>query len=248
MISSFVLGVTSYFTAFRLIREYNLWNYVYISGIISLSVGGLIVGASYALSGVFGSMLTAVYPFEWGAVYFAKIASVASAIGLISLSYFAYKYIILAILSPLMGPLSETLESNIVGVRSNQSSVGVLLKGLVRGIRVSLRNISREIFYTIILLILGLVPGFAIITAPMLFLIQAYYVGFANMDYYSERHYTVRQSARFVKLNQFYALGNGSVFLLMITIPFIGLFFAPCLATVAATHSILTSKSIVEPA
>lgn len=244
MITDILLGFSSYFTAMRLVKEYNLWKYLYVSGIISLAIGGLIIVVSYSVSGYIGTLLSNWYPFELGKETFAKVASIGGAMGLISLAYFAYKYIVLALLSPLMGPLSEKIETNINGPNFNNTGVLVLLKGLARGIRVSLRNITKEGIYTIVLLILGLIPGVGLISIPMLFLIQAYYVGFANMDYYSERHYNVADSARFVKLNQFYAIGNGIVFLLLIMIPIAGLFFAPCLATIAATHTIVTSPRI----
>lgn len=244
MLSQFVLGLSSYATALQLINRYRLWNYVYISGIISLSIGGLILYLSYISSGILGSFLIDFYPLDWGRSVMQKVASATTGLLLVTISFFLYKYIILTVLSPLMGPLSERLEQEISGRPTDSLDVKILLKGIWRGLRISIRNITRELFYTVILLILSLFPGAAIITTPMIFIVQSYYVGFANMDYYSERHYTVKESARFVKVNQYYAVGNGMVFLGLISIPIIGLFMAPSLATVAATSSILSSNKI----
>lgn len=244
MFSQFVLGISSYITALQLIGRYKLWSYVYVSGLISLSLGGVILYLSYISSGYIGDFLVDFYPYDWGKSIIQKVAAAASGLALVTVSFFLYKYIILTVLSPLMGPLSEKLEREISGRPTDNLNVKVLVKGIWRGLRISTRNITRELFYTLILLILSLFPGAAIITTPMILIVQSYYVGFANMDYYSERHYTVKESARFVKVNQYYALGNGLVFLGMISVPIIGLFMAPSLATIAATHSILTSEKI----
>ena len=104
-----------------------------------------------------------------------------------------------------------------------------------RGLRISLRNIFREIFYTVILLILGFIPLIGLVNSVLILAVQAYFAGFGNMDYTLERYFGVRESNDFVKRHKGLAVGNGTIFLLLLAVPVIGLFMAPALATVAGT-------------
>ncbi|HFB99615.1 MAG TPA: hypothetical protein ENJ53_02310 [Phaeodactylibacter sp.] len=66
----------------------------------------------------------------------------------------------------------------------------------------------------------------------LIFLIQAYYAGFGNLDYTLEGHYSVRESNRFVKEHRWLAIGNGTMFLLLLGTG-VGFLVAPPLAAVA---------------
>ncbi len=247
MIQQLVLGIRSYLTAFSLLSKYRLWNYLIISGVISLAIGGLIVGSSYMTAPSISSFMIGAYPFEWGKSIIEKIGVYLVGITMVTFGFFIYKYLMLIILSPLMGPLSETLEKRITGTKVGDSGVMFFFKSLFRGIRISLRNLTRELLFIILVSIAGLIfPPVALISTALIFCIQAFYVGFGSMDYFLERRTTVSGSIQFVRKNKPYALGNGIAFLALLAIPIVGLFMAPALGTIAATHSILTSEHIVE--
>lgn len=97
----------------------------------------------------------------------------------------------------------------------------------------SLRNLTREILWTLGLLIVGFIPIVGMISGPAILLVQAYFAGFGNMDYTLERHFGVRDSASFVKDYRGLAIANGGVFMVLLMVPVLGLFVAPSLATVA---------------
>ncbi len=158
--------------------------------------------------------------------------------------FFFGKYIVLIIAAPFMGPVSEKVEEIVRGHKIEITSN--FISDLWRGIRISIRNLIREFFFTFLFLFLNFIPLIGSIAATVLTLaIQAYYAGFGNMDYTLERKkYGRKDSVRFVRKHSGLALGNGTVFLLLFAIPFLGWFVAPAFATIAAT--VATLKRIDE--
>ena len=137
-----------------------------------------------------------------------------------------------------MGVLSEKIEAKITGKPAPEVSVGEMFLDLIRGLRIAIRNIIREVLYTLTITLLGLlIPGLGqVVSGGLIFMIQAYYAGFGNADFTLERRrYKVNDSVRFMRQNRALALGNGAGFLLLLLIPVAGLVLAPGLGAVAAT-------------
>jgi CysZ protein len=151
-----------------------------------------------------------------------------------------YKYLVLIVVAPIMSPLSERIELSLGQTPVDKPlSLAQWAKDIVRGLHIAMRNITRELLMTAVLLLLSLVPGLAVITTPLIFVVQAYYAGFGNMDYYMERHAGVKTAATYVRRHKWLAIGNGAVFLLLLAIPFVGFLIAPAFGASAATLSIL---------
>lgn len=227
-------GIEAYGDALRLIRELKLWFYVVIPGILSMIYGAAIFFLARGLAPDMAEWLSDKYPFEWGSDAVANAAIYVSW-GLIAIiGLILYKYIILILVAPFMSPLSETIEKHMIGERASAKfSMTRMFRDMIRGIRISLRNIIREILLTILLLLMGFVPVIGFLSAPAIFILQSYYAGFGNMDYTLERHMGVRGSARFVRGYKGLAMANGAIFLAILMVPVAGLFLAPGLATVA---------------
>jgi CysZ protein len=143
-----------------------------------------------------------------------------------------FKHLILIFTAPLMSRLSKEIESHYCNANHAE---GNILTDLLRGIRIALRNILRELLLTALVLLLALIPVFGWISSPFLLLIQGYYAGFGNYDLWAERHFTYKGTVDYMKDHKLMLTVNGSVFLLLLAIPILGPIIAPPLATAAAT-------------
>ena len=240
MITGFIDGATSYIKAFRTISNLKLWSYILAPALISIILGFLILGSAWGISDQLGDWVISIYPFEWGRNTLGKIADVFGALFVIAIGFILFKHLVIALASPFMSFLSEKIERYIKGEQSlGGFSAAQMLEDLVRGITIAIRNIIRELFFTLLLFLLGIfIPILSPIIAPAIFLVQAYYAGFGNMDFTLERHFKVRGSVRFVRQNRGLALGNGTIFLLLF-LTGIGFLVALPLGTVAATTETL---------
>lgn len=239
-----IKSITDYLRVPAATFRYRLLPYHLLAGAISLALGVLLVYGSLSWGDDLGRTISEQLPWSDSAGWLSTIASWVGRLATLALSLILYKYIALICLSPIMGPLSERVEKRYSGNSVTIDQGASLVSSLLRGIRIAVRNITRELLLSLGLFIVGFIPGMAIITTPLLFIVQAYYAGFGNMDYYMERHYDVRGSARYVREHRLSAIGNGSVYLLILAIPFVGFLIAPALGATAATITILDRETV----
>jgi CysZ protein len=227
---------------------FRLWPYYLLSGIISLGLGVILVYGSLNYGDDLANHLMTYAPWGNKLTWLTTVADWLGRVATIALSILLYKYIVLIVISPIMSPLSERIERRAVGAfQSSFFSITSFAREILRGIRITIRNLSRELFYTLVLILLSFIPGFAIITSPLIFIVQAYYAGFGNMDYYLERHYSVSGSVGFVKSHRGLAIANGSIYLALLLIPFLGFIIAPAVSATAATIGILDIEGKIHP-
>ncbi len=157
------------------------------------------------------------------------------------------KYIVLILLSPVFSILSEKTDEIITG-RNYPFSPVQLLKDVIRGIVMAIRNLFIELSLVALFTIAGFFAGpFAILVVPVLWLVSAYFYGFSMIDYTCERQKKgIGASVRFIRQNRNFALGNGLMYALLDTLPFIGLVIAPVNAVVGATTGILETEKEVK--
>ncbi|MEM6265800.1 MAG: EI24 domain-containing protein [Bacteroidota bacterium] len=240
MISAFFASLNDYSRALKFMSTHKLWGFAMLPGLASLVLAGLSMYAAYKYSGTLGDSLAGFYPGDWplsGAIdeILAGLAFIISIIVFLLLA----KYVVVIIASPFLGPLSEKVESLATGKPAPPFSLKDMAEDLARAIRISLRNVIRELFLNLVLLLLNLVPFLGSVAYTIaIFAVQSYYAGFGNMDPTLERQrYTVRQRVQFVRKHRGLAIGNGLPFVLLMLVPVIGWFLAPVLGVVAATLS-----------
>ncbi|PHS02553.1 MAG: coproporphyrinogen III oxidase [Leeuwenhoekiella sp.] len=238
MIKSIFKGLAAYKDSLGLISKLRLWKYFAIPMAISFFTALLIGVSAWGLSDNIGALISKLWIWEWGAQTVATLSTIVGALIIIALGLIAYKHLIMAFSAPFMSPVSEKLEAHFysgVHQHRNTSNAGQL----VRGLKINLRNLVWELLLSIPFLILSLIPVIGIAATAILFLIQAYYAGFGNMDYTLERHFPYRESVNFVKRHRGYAIGNGIVFMLFLLIPVVGIILVLPISVTAASKTTL---------
>ena len=235
MVKDFLTGITAYGKAVQHVSKNNMWAYVLLPGLLSAVMAILVFWTAWGLSDNVGGLIDDLWKWDWGKTTVETIAQVFGGLLVAALGLLIFRQMVMVVLAPFMSLLSEKVEAQLMGKPSARPfTMKQALKDLIRGLRLALRNIVRELSATALLFLLGLFPIFTPFTTALIFLLQSYYVGFGNMDYTLERHLGYRDSIRFVHRNRAMAIGNGAVFMFLL-LTFIGFFFALPLGTVAAT-------------
>ncbi|WP_179344703.1 EI24 domain-containing protein [Winogradskyella ursingii] len=235
MLKNILKGIQAYSGVFALMSKLKLWKYFAVPILISVLTASIIGFSAYGWSDNIGRFIAKIWIWDWGKETFTSISTVIGAIVIIAIGLILYKHIIMALSAPFMSPVSEKIEAHLTGNKNHQHRNTSFNEQLWRGIRINVRNLVKELLITIPILILKFIPVVNIFSTILLFLVQAYYAGFGNMDYTLERHFKYRESINFVSKNKGIAIGNGIVFMLFLLIPVIGIFLVLPISVTAAS-------------
>ncbi len=251
MLKELIIAIEAFFKAHRFIAKHRLWKWILIPGLFYclLFAGGIFLfwkTSNYAI----GELLTVTGAKNWMDRFSDSWFSFFFIFGqlmlqlVLMLFYFSlFKYSFLIIGSPVFAYLSEKTESIIEG-KEFPFSFSQLLKDILRGVKIALRNLLWQSVYTLSILILSFIPLVGWVMPLIALLVECYYLGFSMLDYNSERNkLSTGQSIAFIGKHKGLAIGNGLVFYLMHFIPFLGWVLAPSYAVVAATLSLYHVKN-----
>lgn len=163
---------------------------------------------------------------------------------------FAYfgGYIVLICLSPVFAFLSEKTEEILTGNKYKFNG-DQMMRDVVRGILLALRNLFIELFYMIIIFFLGLfIPLIGgILGSALLFFISSYFYGFSFIDYTNERRrMKLKDSVKFIRANKGLAIANGMVFSFFLLIPFCGTTLAGFVAIISVIAATVATHKVVD--
>ena len=248
MLKEIIISIQAYAHTHRFIIRHKLWKWILIPGLIYslLFCVGIYLFAVSSHSAI-EFMLQKSGIEEWIKNSWLRFLLLFTQIILnliLLLFYFSlFKYLFLIIGSPLFAYLSEKTESIIEG-KEYPFSFKQLMKDIVRGIRLALRNMLWQTVYTVSILILCFIPVIGWVTPLLALLVECYYLGFSMLDYSCERNkLSTSQSIGIISRHKGLAIGNGMVFYLMHLIPVLGWLFAPGYAVIAATISLYKAKT-----
>ena len=183
MIKNIILGVKEYAGSLELISKLKLWKYFIIPILISVVMAVLIGIEAYVLSDNIGSYIAKLWIWDFGKEIFTSISNFVGVVIILIIGLILYKHIILALSAPFMSAVSEKIEHHFYGDAVHLHRKSTFTQQLVRGIRINSRNLLKELLITFPILLLKFIPVINIFSMILLFLVQAYYAGFGNMDY-----------------------------------------------------------------
>ena len=165
---------------------------------------------------------------------------------------FAYLggYIIIIILSPLFSVISEKTETVLAGHKIDYPfELKQFVKDIFRGTGIALRNVLFETGVMISVFIVGLILSFVSWAGVIfMFFISSYFYGFSYMDYSNERYKrNIKESVSFMRKYKWVAVVNGSLFALVLFIPYVGVAlsaFVAVISVIAGTASMVELKKI----
>jgi CysZ protein len=251
MLKEIIISIQAYLQTHRFIIKHRLWKWILIPGFIyailfCMGIYLFWISSSSAIE----FMLVKTGVKEWMEKMQSSWLSFLLIFGqlilhlVLMLFYFSlFKYLFLIIGSPLFAYLSEKTESIMEG-KDFPFNLKQMLKDILRGIRLALRNMLWQTVYTVSILILSFIPLLGWVTPLIALLVECYYLGFSMLDYSCERNkLSTSQSIAFIGRHKGLAIGNGIVFYLMHLVPLLGWILAPSYAVIAATISLYNTKN-----
>lgn len=238
MFKELFAGIFSYVKAIKIIHQRKLWSYFLLPGMISVGMMMVIALIIWFTFDDMGNWISSAWPWEWGKEVVDVTGGIVYSLLLIAIFGISLRYIIIMALGPFLSPMSEKIEFSINQRRYQVNGLKDNAKLVGRGVSVALSLLFFELLFTIPLYVLMLIPGTAVVLVPLVFIIQAYYAGRGNMDFILERRFTVIPSLRVSKKYKWLAIGNGLVYMLMLT-SIIGVFFAPIISVAGLTAELV---------
>ncbi|MFM9985234.1 MAG: EI24 domain-containing protein [Flavobacteriales bacterium] len=251
------LGISTWFKAWKFVFDHNLLHYFLYPIAASILMG---MGAVVLIKKGVDSVETWVSPHLeytplgdggfWSKIleFLSDIRGYAIALALWIVFLYIYrkaqKYLLLAIMSPMMALLSERTDEILTG-QVYPFDGQQFVRDVLRGVLLAFRNFFLETMIGIVIWIVSIVltyftGGIGVVLLPVTlvasFIVSAYFYGFATMDYTNERkRRSIGESIKYIRARRGIALGNGGVFYGIMLLPIIGPTIAMVTCTVAAT-------------
>lgn len=242
------LVFNSFSDSFKVIKDAGLRKFYFLPGIISMFLfGGFIYLGEYLSLNLASALENFFKLQEYGSILYIFI-KILVWICTVFFYYLVYKSLLLVIISPILGYVSERVETHLTGKKFDFTFKDNL-RFLIRGIDIGLKSFFKQMIGTCVVMLLGFIFPINLSIPLLIFIIQGYFTGFSFMDYTLERYnLSPKESLDFLKKQRVYAALCGGIFTLLFFIPVVGIFIAPlitCVATTMITLELLKEHSKV---
>ena len=157
MISNLIGGLKAYLETYEVISRLKLWRFFMIPMLISVVVFLSVVLVSISFSEVIGLYISSFWSWDFGKETINTVSMILGGIILISTGLILFKHLVMILSAPFMGPISKKIEDDFIGVTS-QVQVSSPLTLMFRSVKISSRNLFRELLFSIPILLLGIIP------------------------------------------------------------------------------------------
>lgn len=233
-------AVSDYYRGAGCIFKYGLWGYALIPALMGILYYVLvilfIVGVRIKMFPYFENN------FESGLIQYGGwfLSGLVISLVVLYLAFFTFKYVVLILSAPFMTMMSQRIEEQLYSNNGGSEMPGwKIFLDLWRSFKLNVRNFFLELLWIVGLFAFSWFFPPIIILGMILWFVQAYFLGFGNMDYTMERFFSYREAIEFVSNHRSIAVGNGLVFFLLFSIPLIGALIAIPIATAASTITVL---------
>lgn len=242
------LVFNSFSDSFKVIKDAGLRKFYFLPGIISMFLfGGFIYLGEYLSLNLASALENFFKLQEYGSILYIFI-KILVWICTVFFYYLVYKSLLLVIISPILGYVSERVETHLTGKKFDFTFKDNL-RFLIRGVDIGLKSFFKQMVGTCVVMLLGFIFPINLSIPLLIFIIQGYFTGFSFMDYTLERYnLSPKESLDFLKKQRVYAALCGGIFTLLFFIPVVGIFIAPlitCVATTMITLELLKEHSKV---
>lgn len=208
-----MLGLRAYRKAFLFIRDHRLQWYALIPAFLMLGIYQI---GAWLKNRHFTADVSTMNGIVWYLIQLMAELSVA----LLLMNF--TKYLVVALLSPLLSYLSQKTEKAVTG-KTYPFDLAQLWLDTRRGLRIVIRNILWEYAFFLVILVIATLGWEEARKSPVFYLsfaIGAFYYGFSFIDYVNERRrLTVEQSILFMRRHRGLALAIGAVYSVLILVP-----------------------------
>lgn len=235
MLKSISLVFNSFLESFAIVREAKLKKFYFLPGIISIGLFFTLVALGDYLSLTLSKSLEDFFKLGEYQSFLYILIKILIWVCTVFFYYLIYKSLLLVILSPILGYISERVETHLTGKEFN-FSFGDNINFLIRGVNIGLKSFFKQMVGTCVVMLLGFIFPINLSIPLLIFIIQGYFTGFSFMDYTLERYnLSPKESLQFLKKQRVYAALCGGIFTILFFIPIIGIFIAPLITCVATT-------------
>ncbi len=149
----------------------------------------------------------------------------------------AFKYIVLILLEIFVFHFIRKTIEELSGLQE-EASFSAFKNALKRMVKITIRNFFLETIFSWIAIAVLAILGLSFIKIVVVFIIQAYFLGFTLIDNYHEiRNLDIKKSEALTRNYPGVAIGVGAGFTLLLAIPILGPILAPVLAGVTAART-----------
>ena len=232
---SIKLVLSSFSEALSLIKIIGLRKYFFIPGVLGILLFLIVMlGANFISIGLIKYIENIFNINEYHSII-SIILKITIWIIVASIYFLVYKSILLVILSPIMGYVSEKVDNYLTG-REYNFSFNDNMSFIWRGIQIGIKSFIKQLIGMFIIMLCSFLFPINLSIPLLMFLLQGYFTGFSFIDYTLERYnFTPEQSLKFLKKQRLYSIWIGSIFTILFFIPFLGIFIAPLITCVAST-------------